>query len=545
MALGLAVLLVVVPAGLFLGSRFFWGARGEAHQAVRDLEQGDLSSLEVLLSTNRGDTEFAYFFTSAVTPRNLGDALATVSGTSTDTPLKAGTDPQAYELTLTDLAGTLALATHGSGDRMLPSPWTTDFILATTTPSDLYGTHHGFFDSEGKNREAQDQANKTNLLLLLSRGYWSTEFLQQVTRAYHNFDIREGAAAWPDADPTENVGYSPAPNGVYLTDGILALLSALTANPAAAEWVFSDYSPEPVTIGDSDYTVGAFTYYLMFEHTFPSSTDHDNLGMTTVLTALSAAVDSATWATGGAQTADTDASVEDSGPVHDAAVLHELAQQATDESGCSWDPHDYWVCMKTAAKEIWNWIQRWGHLTLDILSLTPVLIVSSSAAAVNALWYSAEGDYSMAGLSLAVAVPAVSFVAIAKAVKAGSTAISAARASEKIATAAKESRVGADVAAQRVPLTKGVRTAILESAPKTSDGSHYIDPNTKELISVNGKYDIGHKPGFEWTCTQKKARLEGWTRDQVIAYENNPGHYQIEAPSSNRSHKYEAASCAL
>jgi HNH/ENDO VII superfamily nuclease with conserved GHE residues len=36
------------------------------------------------------------------------------------------------------------------------------------------------------------------------------------------------------------------------------------------------------------------------------------------------------------------------------------------------------------------------------------------------------------------------------------------------------------------------------------------------------------------------ARQEGWTRQQVIEYENDPSHYQIEDPSSNRSHLYEA-----
>ena len=55
-----------------------------------------------------------------------------------------------------------------------------------------------------------------------------------------------------------------------------------------------------------------------------------------------------------------------------------------------------------------------------------------------------------------------------------------------------------------------------------------------------GPFDYGHKPGFEWRTTQERARAEGWTREELIAYENDPSHYQIEDPSSNRSPPYEA-----
>jgi hypothetical protein len=48
------------------------------------------------------------------------------------------------------------------------------------------------------------------------------------------------------------------------------------------------------------------------------------------------------------------------------------------------------------------------------------------------------------------------------------------------------------------------------------------------------------EPGFEWWRTQQRARSEGWSRRDVIEYENNPSHYQIEAPGPNRSRRYEA-----
>jgi hypothetical protein len=54
-----------------------------------------------------------------------------------------------------------------------------------------------------------------------------------------------------------------------------------------------------------------------------------------------------------------------------------------------------------------------------------------------------------------------------------------------------------------------------------------------------GQYDIGHKYGEEWWRTQQTANEEGWTRQQVIEYENQPSRFQIEDPASNRSHVYE------
>jgi hypothetical protein len=189
--------------------------------------------VDELLAANRGQADFAYYFTSKVTPRALGDALATVAGTSKSTPLKADVDTKAYELALTDLAGTLALATYGTGDRALPRSWTDDFISATTTPETLYGEDGDGAGSPAQERVDQDAANKQNLLLLLSRGYLSTGFLNAVTAAYWEFDRDEGDDAWPGAT-LDDAAYAPAPNGSYLTDGILALAAALTANPAGS-----------------------------------------------------------------------------------------------------------------------------------------------------------------------------------------------------------------------------------------------------------------------------------------------------------------------
>ncbi len=35
------------------------------------------------------------------------------------------------------------------------------------------------------------------------------------------------------------------------------------------------------------------------------------------------------------------------------------------------------------------------------------------------------------------------------------------------------------------------------------------------------------------------AREQGWTREQLIEYENDPSHYWYEDPYSNMSHQFE------
>ena len=100
------------------------------------------------------------------------------------------------------------------------------------------------------------------------------------------------------------------------------------------------------------------------------------------------------------------------------------------------------------------------------------------------------------------------------------------------------SGAGTDPAAHRVNLRQSTRQAIQDAAPKTTEGD-FIDPNTGQVIPKEGPFDYGHKPGYEWWRTQEMAREQGWTRQQVIEYENDPSHYQIEDPSSNRSGRYQ------
>ena len=96
-----------------------------------------------------------------------------------------------------------------------------------------------------------------------------------------------------------------------------------------------------------------------------------------------------------------------------------------------------------------------------------------------------------------------------------------------------------DPAARRVTLRQGTKQAIQDAAFKNSNGD-YLDSNTGKVIPKNGPFDYGHKTDYEWWRTQQRARAEGWSRQDVIEYVNDPIHYQIEDPRANRSHEFES-----
>jgi hypothetical protein len=389
----------------------FQEVRDEAAAALHALAKGDLHALGEHLEANRGDPDFAYFFSDRTTPRALGDFLGSIGGSSDDAPLREDVDPEAYEMVLTDLAGTLALATHGHGDRAVRASWIPDFIDATTAPATLYGEDWTGTDDSTDLRAAQDLANKQNLLLLLARGYWSVDFLQAVTSAYWDFGRNEGEAAWP-ADRLVDGKYAPTPDGIYLTDGVLALSAALTANPMASKWAFTEFQPGTMSVDGTDYRVGRFTHFLLFEHRFPGNADGDSVGMTALLTALSSAIEAS------GQGTTVEAPSAGVGPFHDVGVLQALAQEVADDSGCSWNPRDYWNCAKELAGVIAGWTRRWGQVVLGVLSLAmfappPFNAVGISATAANATWYAIDTDYLMAGLSLAAVAPGLAFAKIA------------------------------------------------------------------------------------------------------------------------------------
>ncbi|QIX27200.1 hypothetical protein ncot_11765 [Nocardioides sp. JQ2195] len=167
-------------------------ARADAGVALEALGVGDREAVEESLAAHRADPAFAYFFTRDATPRALGDLLGTVAEPE-GLGLKEDVDPKRYDVVLADLADTLSLATQNTGEFDLPATWAESFAAYTTRPGVL--TEENVEDG----RIAQDQANKQNLLLLLARGRWGTDFLMTMTKAFWDWEHNSIAVGspWP------------------------------------------------------------------------------------------------------------------------------------------------------------------------------------------------------------------------------------------------------------------------------------------------------------------------------------------------------------
>ncbi len=90
-------------------------------------------------------------------------------------------------------------------------------------------------------------------------------------------------------------------------------------------------------------------------------------------------------------------------------------------------------------------------------------------------------------------------------------------------------------------IRKDVRQEVEARAAKNEKGQ-FLDANTGKPIV--GKYDLGHKTGHEFRTERSSAEKVGLTQGQFNDKMNTPDLYQIEDPSSNRSHKFEAKSPA-
>jgi RHS repeat-associated protein len=97
--------------------------------------------------------------------------------------------------------------------------------------------------------------------------------------------------------------------------------------------------------------------------------------------------------------------------------------------------------------------------------------------------------------------------------------------------------INAEKGLRRPYIRKDVRAEVENRAPRAQDGRP-IDPNTQKPI--DGKPDLGHKPGSEHRTEKAKAESQGMTQAQFNDKMNNPDKFQLEDPSSNRSHRFEA-----
>jgi predicted ribonuclease toxin of YeeF-YezG toxin-antitoxin module len=83
---------------------------------------------------------------------------------------------------------------------------------------------------------------------------------------------------------------------------------------------------------------------------------------------------------------------------------------------------------------------------------------------------------------------------------------------------------------------KGVRDKVWEDAKKNSPDGKVRDPVTGKEIKPGDKWDMGHKPGYEFKKHQDSAAQRGLSRKEFLDEHNNPSHYRSELPSSNRGH---------
>lgn len=65
------------------------------------------------------------------------------------------------------------------------------------------------------------------------------------------------------------------------------------------------------------------------------------------------------------------------------------------------------------------------------------------------------------------------------------------------------------------------------------------DPKTGQFMSQNKRWDMGHKPGYEFWKHQQSAQNRGINRADFLNEHNNPQHYRPELPASNQSHSVE------
>jgi len=88
-----------------------------------------------------------------------------------------------------------------------------------------------------------------------------------------------------------------------------------------------------------------------------------------------------------------------------------------------------------------------------------------------------------------------------------------------------------------IPVSKQYDQEILD-LPKTADGKYYQGADGFRY-PVDPVYQLGHVDGSEWWRIRDTAIREGWTREQLNDYVNNPTLYRIEDAPGNASHRFE------
>lgn len=89
-----------------------------------------------------------------------------------------------------------------------------------------------------------------------------------------------------------------------------------------------------------------------------------------------------------------------------------------------------------------------------------------------------------------------------------------------------------------IPVSKSYGDDVL-SLPKSADGKYYLGAGGIKY-PVEPGYHLGHTYNNEWWRIRDQAIREGWSRQDLIEYAQNPRLYRIEDAPSNWAHKGEA-----
>lgn len=190
------------------------------------------------------------------------------------------------------------------------------------------------------------------------------------------------------------------------------------------------------------------------------------------------------------------------------------------------------------------------QMALDAAGFIPGLgaIPDLTNAAISAL----RGNWADAGLSVLAAVPIIGDAAagvkiakkgvkIAKNAKKAKPIAKIAKnqknTSSRIKNAKRKEKNVKDPYRRPPGFRKGVREKVWENAKKEDHGKVY-SPDGVEIKDTD-KWDMGHRPGYEFKKHQESARKRGISRKQFLDEYNNPNLYRPETPSFNRSHKGE------
>jgi len=92
---------------------------------------------------------------------------------------------------------------------------------------------------------------------------------------------------------------------------------------------------------------------------------------------------------------------------------------------------------------------------------------------------------------------------------------------------------------RRPYIQKATREQTWKNAIEPATG-RVRDPKTGQFMSKDMPWDMGHKPGWEFSKYKDYAQETGMSWTDFKVGHNNPAHYRPELPPSNRGHLLEA-----